>query len=138
MGICYIVELERGVYLADGDGDPPITLDVRHARIFNTYSSAFSGLVYARSFRTFEDASVKMMTADNVRDEREVMSDNRAEFEHWASDQGQWERAVERRGDAYVLASTNLYWRAWKARGESQEMVKLRDALQAAINNCSR
>lgn len=42
--------------------------------------------------------------------------DERAAFEHWASDGGLYPNAVERRGDQYKLAQTHSYWQAWQAR----------------------
>ena len=47
---------------------------------------------------------------------RREMSDTRARFEAWASDNGKWQQAVNRNewGD-YVLITTATYWMAWQA-----------------------
>lgn len=50
------IELEPGVWLADGDGDPPRTLDRAKARQFSTSHSALKALEEARSYRPFEGA----------------------------------------------------------------------------------
>lgn len=42
----------------------------------------------------------------------------RAAFEHWASDNGEWLRAVERSGDGYKLVQTQSFWMAWQARAQ--------------------
>lgn len=42
--------------------------------------------------------------------------DERAAFEHWASDDGETPTAVERAGHGYRLAQIQTYWVAWQAR----------------------
>lgn len=42
--------------------------------------------------------------------------DERAAFEHWASDDGENPTAVERSGHGYRLAQIQTYWVAWQAR----------------------
>lgn len=56
----WIVELEPGVFLADGDGDPPRTLDSTTAREFQTHPSACRGLSGARAYRPFQGARVTL------------------------------------------------------------------------------
>lgn len=65
------------------------------------------------------------------------MNDNREEFEAWASDQGRFDAVVKRNGEGYLLSVTQTYWQAWKARGESDEFKKTREALDAAMEDCS-
>ena len=52
------VELEQGVWLADGEGDPPRTLKQEHAKDFNTLRDAMIALNQARLNRPFPDALV--------------------------------------------------------------------------------
>lgn len=42
-------------------------------------------------------------------------ADEREAFEAWASDNGQWPKAVARNGENYLLAITQSYWSAWRA-----------------------
>ena len=52
------VELEPGVWLADGDGDPPRTLVERNAKEFPTEHAAYAALNEARVYRAFPDAMI--------------------------------------------------------------------------------
>jgi hypothetical protein len=54
----YIVELEPGVYLASGVGDPPRTLRRNYARRYPSTFAANRALADARQFRPFADALV--------------------------------------------------------------------------------
>lgn len=53
----YIVELERGVWLADGEGDPPRTLVKENAKPFKTARAALTAIDRARTYRPFPQAS---------------------------------------------------------------------------------
>lgn len=44
----------------------------------------------------------------------------RADFEWWASDEGESPRALERVGECYKLAQIQAYWIAWQARAALQ------------------
>jgi hypothetical protein len=48
----------------------------------------------------------------------EVAGERQA-FEAWASDNGQWPKAIARNGDNYLLAITQCYWSAWQARAST-------------------
>lgn len=53
-------------------------------------------------------------------------------FEAWISDNGKFQRALERKGDVYLLATINTQWEAWQA-AESALEQKLTDlAVQLA------
>jgi hypothetical protein len=54
----FIVELEKGVYLADGEGDPARTLVAREAAKFKTMAEAAKALTKARKYRPFEKACI--------------------------------------------------------------------------------
>ena len=54
----WIVELEPGVWLADGDGDPPRTLVRENAKRFGTYQKALLALDVARRWKPFENATI--------------------------------------------------------------------------------
>jgi hypothetical protein len=54
----YIVELEPGVWIADGEGDPPRTLVRANAKRFASKWLAKEALLFARDFRPFLGASV--------------------------------------------------------------------------------
>lgn len=57
---------------------------------------------------------------------------SREHFEDWVSDNGKFKRALERKGDAYLLATINTQWEAWQA-SESASQQKLTDmAVQLA------
>lgn len=45
---------------------------------------------------------------------------DREKFEAWASDDGQFPRAVEKRGDTYILLATQAKWETWQAAIASQ------------------
>lgn len=49
--------------------------------------------------------------------------DQRAKFEWWYSDQGQYPKAVERRGDGYVLMQAQDSWVAWQACAASNGLA---------------
>ena len=51
---------------------------------------------------------------------------SREHFEDWVSDNGKFKRALERKGDAYLLATINTQWEAWQA-SESASQQKLTD-----------
>ncbi len=53
-----IVELAAGVWLTDGEGDPPRTLVAENARVFASSGEAQSALDDARLFRPFASARV--------------------------------------------------------------------------------
>ena len=48
-----VIRLEEGVWLADGEGDPPRTLKKENAKVFNSNADAKNALHAAREFRMF-------------------------------------------------------------------------------------
>ena len=66
-----IVELDHGVYLASGVGDPSRTLLKDNAKRFCSYAKATSGLLKARRYRDFISARIIECDAEVVKDERE-------------------------------------------------------------------
>lgn len=52
------VELESGVWLADGEGDPARTLNKKKAKKFDTITEACKALTEARKYRPFGNATV--------------------------------------------------------------------------------
>ncbi len=52
------VKLENGVWLTDGQGDPPRTLVEGSAKEFATMSEAIAALKEAREFRPFKKAQI--------------------------------------------------------------------------------
>ena len=57
----YYVELEQGVWLADGEGDPTRTLDEKNAKKFNSLPKAHRALTEARKYRPFEGAKIEII-----------------------------------------------------------------------------
>ena len=57
-GTKWTVELEPGVWLANGQGDPPRTLQPDSARQFATETAARRALQAARKFRPFVNAVI--------------------------------------------------------------------------------
>ena len=55
----FIVKLERGVYLADGEGDPARTLVKENAKLFSSMLEAVRALTAARKYRPFEKACIE-------------------------------------------------------------------------------
>jgi len=55
----WIIELEKGVYLDDGDGDPPRTCVREYCRRFDTLAAAHEALKDARRYREFRDALIR-------------------------------------------------------------------------------
>jgi len=55
----YIVELEKDVWLASGQGDPARTLKVENAKQYKRENLARYGLKLARKYRPFEKAKIK-------------------------------------------------------------------------------
>jgi hypothetical protein len=51
-----IVELEPGVWLCDGEGDPPRTTIKNNAKKFPNVKEAVSALIAARKYRPFKNA----------------------------------------------------------------------------------
>ena len=54
----FYVELEPGVWLREGDGDPPRTLDVQFAHGWRSRVTAEKHLAAARQFRPFANAQI--------------------------------------------------------------------------------
>ena len=55
----FLVRLEAGVWLADGDGDPPRTLVERSAKRFESWPDARAALREAKNYRPFANTSVR-------------------------------------------------------------------------------
>lgn len=55
----WFVELEPGVWLTEGDGDPPRTLDFHHAASWRSIVAAQKHLAAARSYRPFLNAQLR-------------------------------------------------------------------------------
>ena len=53
------VMLEKGVWLTDGEGDPPRTTVEENAIEFNTMARALSALKLARKYRPFQLAVIQ-------------------------------------------------------------------------------
>ena len=53
------VLLEDGVWLSDGEGDPPRTLVEENAKEFVTFEGAFIALAEARKLRPFKNAQIQ-------------------------------------------------------------------------------
>lgn len=46
---------------------------------------------------------------------------SREQFESWVSDNGKFQRALERKGGIYLLATINTQWEAWQAASKASE-----------------
>jgi len=55
----FVVELEKGVWLARGKGDPCRTLTFKNARRYSRWQDAMVGLTWARKYRLFPAAKIK-------------------------------------------------------------------------------
>ena len=53
------VQLEEGMWLADGNGTPPWALFEKNAKEFDTHEEASAALAKARTFREFKNATIK-------------------------------------------------------------------------------
>ena len=58
----YIVELQEGTWLAEWQGDPGRTLDIKNARRFEKKSSAYRSLANALDKRDFKNPKVVPVT----------------------------------------------------------------------------
>jgi len=56
----YIVELEKGVYIAPWDGDPGRTIILNNAKGFYKEKYAKEALVTAQTYRPFNNAKIKL------------------------------------------------------------------------------
>jgi len=56
--MAFIVELEKGVYLATWEGDPGRTLDEENAKQFRTLKSARKAIEKAKEYRPFKNTGV--------------------------------------------------------------------------------
>ena len=54
----YLVELEKGVFIADWEGDPGRTLKIENAQKFDEKSEADYKLTQARKYRPFLKARI--------------------------------------------------------------------------------
>lgn len=52
------IELEEGVWLCDGEGDPSMTIVEDWAKSFNSEKEARAALTEARKFRPFKNAQL--------------------------------------------------------------------------------
>ena len=55
----YVVELEKGCWIAGWEGDPGRTLKIENAKRFGRKGWAKRGLKLARDYRPFEKAKIK-------------------------------------------------------------------------------
>lgn len=53
------VQLEKGVWLKDGEGDPARTLVEENAKEFSSLTKAHKALVRAREYRPFKNAVIQ-------------------------------------------------------------------------------
>lgn len=53
------VQLEKGVWLTDGEGDPPRTLVEGNAKEFDSNDEAIRALTKARKYRPFKNAVIQ-------------------------------------------------------------------------------
>jgi hypothetical protein len=53
-----VVELENGVWIAEGEGDPPRTIIPENARRFPNITEACKALIEARKYRPFPNATI--------------------------------------------------------------------------------
>ena len=65
----FVVELEQGVWLCDGDSDPSRTLVREHATVYPTSKAATDALCVARTFRRFRSATIKPNAEHDTRHE---------------------------------------------------------------------
>lgn len=63
----YIVKLEDGVWLAEGEGDPCRTVSEENAKKFEKFSNAKRGLSNARHYKPF--ANARIFVAKTTREE---------------------------------------------------------------------
>ena len=61
----YIVELQKGVWLAPRKGDPGRTLVIASARVFDSKRGAQIALGMARRFRPFANARIIPLTSSS-------------------------------------------------------------------------
>ena len=54
----FVVELEKGVWIAPWEADPGRTVKIENAKIFNSKKSAKSARTKARKCRDFHDAKI--------------------------------------------------------------------------------
>lgn len=54
----FIVEIEEGVWLTDGEGDPPRTLDAQFAKSFESLADAMTAIEEARQLRPFKSPRI--------------------------------------------------------------------------------
>lgn len=52
----------------------------------------------------------------------------RQRFERWASDDGRFPRAIERKGFSYILLQTQSQWEAWRAGWQAALASKQEEA----------
>ena len=62
----YIVELEKGVYIAPWKGDPGRTLKIQNARIFKSKELAHLGIFNALTYRKFNDPKIKEINEEVI------------------------------------------------------------------------
>ena len=55
----YVVEIQKGCWLAIGTGDPSRTMKLQNAKVFNRESDAKRDLTKARKYRKLPDAVIK-------------------------------------------------------------------------------
>lgn len=66
----YIVELEKGVWLAPWQGDPGRTLKIENAKQYKRENWARYGLKMARKYRPFAKAKIKRVDECVLANER--------------------------------------------------------------------
>ena len=64
-----IVELEPGVWLTEGDGDPPRTLRIENATRYPNMTAACKALTKARKYRPFKNATIMSAATDVLKEQ---------------------------------------------------------------------
>jgi hypothetical protein len=92
-----------------------------------------------------EEQMNQKQTAATVKES--LTTGDRERFEHWASDDGEYPKAIERVGSGYKLGQTQAFWFAWhqcstkspaiavieSQAAEVERLRKERDALRDAV-----
>lgn len=58
---------------------------------------------------------------------------DRERFEHWASDDGEYPKAIERVGSGYKLGQTQAFWFAWHQCSTKSPAIAVIDSQAAEI-----
>ena len=123
MSVAYVVELEPGCWLADGQGDPPRCCKIENAKVFTDYVEAVVAMVEWRKYRAFKNIAARKIEIPDVAE---------PETCQWCGEEEMEDRMFQCGSKTWPEE-----WRSWEC-WENQLAAAQREThrLELALQNC--